>query len=217
MYRKKCGFKRGTSSCGDVQCGGVHSCPSRGCSPGCSPWATCPRMTTAVPALGCMGKFLPASGANIDLHRARYFPLGLPHSRRGGPCSPSRIQFRASPDPAGDRTASLLPANAPFGESDCTGSCGKVAQSTTPTGEMTCLVNMAPTPTGRNMLAVRNRLPCRIVGRLRSNFRVCPSDPPAIAGKASDKPTCTETGCSRSSSIADQTAYRLPAIHSERP
>ena len=40
-------------------------------------------MTTAVPALGCMGKFLPASGANIDLHRARYFPLGLPHSRRG--------------------------------------------------------------------------------------------------------------------------------------
>jgi hypothetical protein len=28
--------------------------------------------------------------AKTDSHRARYFPLGLPHSRRVGPCSPSR-------------------------------------------------------------------------------------------------------------------------------
>ena len=41
-------------------------------------------MTTAVPALGCMGKFLPASGANIDLHRARYSPSGYHTLGAGG-------------------------------------------------------------------------------------------------------------------------------------
>jgi len=41
------------------------------------------------------------------------------------------------------RTAS----NALFMESDCTGSCGKVAQPHTSIDEMACLVNIAPRPT----------------------------------------------------------------------
>jgi hypothetical protein len=40
------------------------------------------------------------------------------------------------------------PTNALFVESDCTSCCGKVAQPTTSIGEMACLVNIGPRPTG---------------------------------------------------------------------
>jgi hypothetical protein len=67
----------------------------------------------------------------------------------------------------------LPAANAPFAESDCTCSGGKVAQPTTSIVEMACLVNIASRPTDRNALPARSRLQCRVVGPvLASNFRV---------------------------------------------
>jgi len=64
-------------------------------------------------------------------------------------------------------------ANALFVESDCTGSCGRVTQPTTSIGEMASLVNIAPRPTDWNLLPVRSRLRCRVVGPvLAHNFRV---------------------------------------------
>jgi hypothetical protein len=71
-------------------------------------------------------------------------PSGCALSARGTMQCVARIQFRASPDPAGDRTAPLLAANPLFVESDCTGSCGKDAQAMPSIGEMAFIVNLAP-------------------------------------------------------------------------
>jgi len=58
----------------------------------------------------------------------------------------------------------LLSANALFVESDRTGSSGKVTQPATSIGEMASLVIIAPRPTDGNLLPVRSRLRCRVVG-----------------------------------------------------
>ena len=50
------------------------------------------------------------------------------------------------------RTTPVPEANALFVESDCTSSCGKVAQPTTSIGEMASDMNLAPRRTDRNAL-----------------------------------------------------------------
>jgi hypothetical protein len=68
-------------------------------------------------------------------------PSGYPLSARGAMQSVAGIRVRASTGAASHRAAPLLAANTLFVESDCTGASGKVAQTTTSVGEMSCLVN----------------------------------------------------------------------------
>ena len=88
-----------------------------------------------------------APGTKIDRHRARHFPLGLPTPGAGDHVVRRVNSVSRCTRSSKLSNAPLLAANALFVESDCTGSCGKVAQPTTSISEMAHLVNTTPRPT----------------------------------------------------------------------